>query len=180
MSQASPDTQVDVHTTGYINVTAAPTRAPQMRLMRTVKTIITDKALYANGLPMHATAGSAAVDLLASQDAVLLPGQQVMMDTGLRIFIEDLNYAAIILPRSGAGTKGLILGNSAGLIDADYQGPLKCCLLNRNTDDRNIIIARGERIAQLLLIPVIGINFQEVESFEESERGSGGFGSTGS
>ena len=133
------------------------------------------------------TPGSAGIDLVAidwaktseeSRDQLfLLPGQVAMIGTGIAIHIKDPGYAAMILPRSGAGHKGLVLGNLVGLIDSDYQGELKVSAWNRSSDP--IIIKPMDRIAQLVIIPVVVPEFVVVDSFDESARGVGGFGSTG-
>lgn len=131
-------------------------------------------------LPSYATAGSAGLDLRAMLDAplVLQPGESAFIKTGMAIYIKDPNYAAMVLPRSGLGTKhGIVLGNLVGLIDADYQGELMVCAWNRS--DKAFTIEVGERLAQMIIVPVIQANFQEVEEFEASERGAGGFGHTG-
>ena len=131
-------------------------------------------------LPAYATPGSAGLDLRAAIDAplVLEPGQTTMVSTGLAIHIKDPGYAAMILPRSGLGSKsGIVLGNLVGLIDSDYQGPLMCALWNRGT--AAFTLAPMERIAQLIVVPVMQVGFEVVESFAASARGEGGFGSTG-
>ncbi len=131
-------------------------------------------------LPTYATYGSAGMDLRACIEAPLTiaPGETKLIDTGLAIFIEDTTVAATILPRSGLGHKhGLVLGNLVGLIDSDYQGPLMISCWNRS--DTAYTIEPGERIAQLVVLPIIKAAFDVVDEFEESERGDGGFGSTG-
>lgn len=131
-------------------------------------------------LPGYGTSGAAGMDVMAAIDEAitLAPGQTVLIDTGVAIFVEDPNYAAILLPRSGLGHKrGLVLGNLVGLIDSDYQGPLKVSLWNRGTEPQ--VIEPFDRIAQLVLIPVISANWQIVKEFKQTERGAGGFGSTG-
>jgi dUTP pyrophosphatase len=131
-------------------------------------------------LPETATHGSAGVDLRALLDAdtELEPGATVLISTGLAIHIEDPGFAAMILPRSGLGHKhGIVLGNLVGLIDSDYQGPLMVSCWNRG--DRPFLITVGERIAQLVVVPVVQPRFRVVEDFGESQRGSGGFGSSG-
>ena len=132
-------------------------------------------------LPTYATPGSAGLDLRAmlKQELVLEPGQTVLIPTGLSIYIGDPGLAAIILPRSGLGHKhGIVLGNLVGLIDSDYQGELMVSCWNRGQSAFTIAI--GERIAQLILVPVVQAHFQLVEQFDESERGAGGFGHSGS
>lgn len=131
-------------------------------------------------LPEYATPGSAGLDLRACLQTTLAlaPGQTELIPTGLAIHISDPGLAAIILPRSGLGHKhGIVLGNLVGLIDSDYQGQLFVSCWNRG--DKTFEIAVGERIAQLVLVPVIQAGFNRVEEFDDSERGSGGFGSSG-
>ena len=131
-------------------------------------------------LPAYATAGSAGVDLRACLDEPLLlaPGATVLIPTGLAIYLEDPGLAAVILPRSGLGHKhGVVLGNLVGLIDSDYQGELKVSAWNRGTAPYTI--APFERIAQLVVVPVVQVEFDVVEAFSETERGAGGFGSSG-
>ncbi|MBK4988688.1 MULTISPECIES: dUTP diphosphatase [Pseudomonas] len=132
-------------------------------------------------LPSYATPGSAGLDLraLLAQDTVLEPGQTVLIPTGLSIYISDPGLAALVLPRSGLGHKhGIVLGNLVGLIDSDYQGELMVSCWNRGTTP--FTIAVGERIAQLVLVPVVQARFDIVEAFDESQRGAGGFGHSGS
>ncbi len=142
---------------------------------------VIDEELHQYGLPDYGTEGSAALDLraLIGQPALKLhPGHTVVIETGLAIHIADPGVAGIILPRSGLGTKnGIVLGNLTGLIDSDYQGPLRVQLWNRNSVP--YVIERGSRIAQLMFIPIIHPTFNVVESFDATERGEGGFGSTG-
>lgn len=131
-------------------------------------------------LPSYATDGSAGMDLRAciDQPLELLPDATQLVPTGLAIHIADPNIAAKILPRSGLGHKhGLVLGNLVGLIDADYQGPLQISCWNRSKT--SYVIQPGERIAQLVLIPILRAKFTVVEEFETSERGGGGFGHSG-
>jgi dUTP pyrophosphatase len=131
-------------------------------------------------LPAYATDGSAAMDLrAASESAVSLnPGESALIPTGLAIHVADPGWCALILPRSGLGHKhGLVLGNLTGLIDADYQGPLMISCWNRSSVA--FTIQPGDRIAQLLVTPVARVVWRVVEEFAPSERGSGGFGSTG-
>ena len=131
-------------------------------------------------LPDYATAHSAGMDLRAMCDAplYLAPGEAQLIPTGLAIHIADPGLCAVILPRSGLGHKqGLVLGNLVGLIDADYQGPLMVSLWNRGQNPQTI--APGDRIAQLVLLPVVRAGFRVVDSFESSARGEGGFGHTG-
>jgi dUTP pyrophosphatase len=132
-------------------------------------------------LPSYATPGSAGLDLRAmlEQTTTLEPGQTLLIPTGLSIHIADPGLAAIILPRSGLGHKhGIVLGNLVGLIDSDYQGELMVSCWNRGQSSFEIAI--GERIAQLVLVPVVQAHFELVESFDDSQRGSGGFGHSGS
>jgi len=131
-------------------------------------------------LPAYATDGSAGLDLRAVLDAPLKlePGATTLIRTGLAIYIADPNLAAVILPRSGLGHKhGIVLGNLVGLIDSDYQGELMVSCWNRG--QTAFVIEPGERIAQLVLVPVAQAAFELVDSFHASERGAGGFGSTG-
>lgn len=131
-------------------------------------------------LPEYATTGSAGLDLRACLDAPLTlhPGETQLIPTGMAIYIEDPALAAMILPRSGLGHKhGIVLGNLVGLIDSDYQGQLMVSCWNRGNDSFTIDI--GERIAQLVLVPVVQAEFSLVEEFTASDRGEGGFGHTG-
>ncbi|UTW09793.1 dUTP diphosphatase [Pseudomonas benzenivorans] len=132
-------------------------------------------------LPQYATPGSAGLDLRAmlAQALILEPGQTVLIPTGLSIYIGDPGLAAMILPRSGLGHKhGIVLGNLVGLIDSDYQGELMVSCWNRGQSPFTIEV--GERIAQLILVPVVQAHFELVEQFDESQRGAGGFGHSGS
>ena len=134
----------------------------------------------AEHLPAYATPGSAGLDLRACLDAplALQPGQTELIPTGLSIHIGDPGLAALILPRSGLGHKhGIVLGNLVGLIDSDYQGPLMVSAWNRSA--KAFTIEPLERLAQLVIVPVVQARFDVVESFEASSRGEGGFGSTG-
>lgn len=131
-------------------------------------------------LPRYETDGAAGLDLRACLDEplVLMPGQSELISTGIAIYIADANLAATILPRSGLGHKhGIVLGNLVGLIDSDYQGPLKISCWNRS--DKPYTIQPAERIAQLVIVPVLRPSFEVVDEFSLSERGEGGFGSTG-
>ena len=131
-------------------------------------------------LPAYATEGSAGLDLAADIEAPLKiePGTTDLIPTGLAIHLNDPNTAALILPRSGLGHKhGLVLGNLVGLIDSDYQGELMVSCWNRS--QTAFIVEPGMRIAQLVIVPVIQAEFEEVDAFEQSDRGSDGFGSTG-
>lgn len=141
---------------------------------------ILDQRLSANHLPSYASAGSAGMDLRALIDAPLelAAGASALIGTGLAIHIADPNLAAMILPRSGLGHKhGVVLGNLVGLIDSDYQGELKVSLWNRSATAYTI--EPLERIAQLVLLPVVQAQLQLVDEFVSSERGAGGFGSSG-
>jgi dUTP pyrophosphatase len=134
----------------------------------------------AGHLPAYATAGSAGLDLRACIDApiVLEPGQAALIPTGLAIHIGDPGLAAMLLPRSGLGHKhGIVLGNLVGLIDSDYQGPLMVSCWNRGV--AVYTVQPLERIAQMVIVPVVQARFRRVETFDESARGAGGFGSTG-
>jgi dUTP pyrophosphatase len=131
-------------------------------------------------LPRQTTEGSAAIDLRACIDekTVLKPGETLLIPTGIAVFIKDPNFAGIILPRSGLGHKhGIVLGNLVGLIDSDYQGELMVSLWNRGSQDFTIDV--GDRIAQFMIIPITLFEFDVVESFDETERGAGGFGHSG-
>ena len=137
-------------------------------------------ARLAAQLPAYATAGSAGLDLRACLDAplTLAPGEAQLIPTGLAIHIADASLAAMILPRSGLGHKhGIVLGNLVGLIDSDYQGPLMVSCWNRGATAYTV--QPFERIAQLVIVPVVHARFHVVASFDESGRGGGGFGSTG-
>ena len=148
----------------------------------TVQTKVLDPRLGTEfPLPHHATPGSAGVDLRAmvKETTTLEPGQTLLIPTGLSIYIQNPGLAAMILPRSGLGHKhGIVLGNLVGLIDSDYQGELMVSCWNRGTDA--FTIQPGDRIAQLILVPVVQAQFEVVEDFVQSERGEGGFGHTGS
>jgi dUTP pyrophosphatase len=131
-------------------------------------------------LPAYATAGSAGLDLRACIDAplVLAPGAAHLVGTGLAIHLDDPGLAAVVLPRSGLGHKhGVVLGNLVGLIDSDYQGPLMVSTWNRGVEAYTI--QPGERIAQLVVVPVVQVELQVVDAFTASDRGAGGFGSSG-
>ena len=131
-------------------------------------------------MPAYATAGSAGMDLrVATTTATTLaPGDTTLLPTGIAIYIEDPGLAAMILPRSGLGHKhGIVLGNLVGLIDSDYQGELMVSCWNRGTS--TFTIEPGERVAQLILVPVVQAEFQLVDKFDETQRGEGGFGSSG-
>ena len=131
-------------------------------------------------LPTYATTGSAGMDLRACLDdaITLLPGETTLIPTGLAIHIGDTGLAAVILPRSGLGHKhGIVLGNLVGLIDSDYQGQLMISCWNRGKEI--FTIQPGERIAQLVFVPVVQVALQQVETFDQSHRGEGGFGHSG-
>jgi len=131
-------------------------------------------------LPKRATTGSAGFDLRACLDGplVLEPGQTHLVPTGIAIHLEDPGLAAVLLPRSGLGHKhGIVLGNLVGLIDSDYQGQVMVSVWNRSVHP--FTIAPGDRIAQMVVVPVVQVEFDVVAEFEESARGAGGFGSTG-
>ncbi len=148
-------------------------------MLNTVDLRILD-ARIRDALPAYATPGSAGLDLRACLDAPLelAPGQTELIPTGLAIHIADPGYAALILPRSGLGHKhGIVLGNLVGLIDSDYQGQLMVSCWNRGATA--FTIAPLERIAQLVVVPVCQVQFRRVDAFGESDRGAGGFGSTG-
>ena len=134
----------------------------------------------AGHLPAYATHGSAGLDLRACLDAPLLlePGQAALIPTGLAIHIGDPSLAAMLLPRSGLGHKhGIVLGNLVGLIDSDYQGPLMVSCWNRG--GAAYTVQPMERIAQMVIVPVVQAIFRRVDDFDDSARGEGGFGSTG-
>lgn len=149
--------------------------------MNSVDYIIVDPRIGDTiALPEYASSGSAGLDLRAciTENLTLKPGATELLPTGLRIHIADPGYAGLILPRSGLGHKhGIVLGNLVGLIDSDYQGQLFVSCWNRG--DTAFEIEVGTRIAQLVVVPVAQVGFNQVESFDSSERGSGGFGSTG-
>lgn len=146
-----------------------------------IEVIVTDPRVLAYGLPEAQTIGSAGLDLrvFSNDDVVLAPGEQVTLDTGLRIWIKDPRYAGFMFARSGLGVAGLVLGNGTGVIDADYQGPLKVCLWNRS--DKEMVIQPGDRVAQLVIMPVAsGYKLEVVDDFSDTTtRGVGGFGHTG-
>ena len=147
--------------------------------MKTIDLKIID-ARMRDQLPSYATAGSAGLDLRACIQAPLTiePGSTHLIPTGLAIHIADPAYAAMILPRSGLGHKhGIVLGNLVGLIDSDYQGELMVSTWNRGATA--FVLNPMERLAQLVIVPVLQVGFRVVDSFEESDRGAGGFGSTG-
>jgi dUTP pyrophosphatase len=148
-----------------------------MRLIVDLK--ILDPRLHEQ-MPSYATSGSAGLDLRACVDEVLIinPGETVLIPTGMAMHLDNTYYAALILPRSGLGHKhGIVLGNLVGLIDSDYQGPLMVSCWNRGTSA--FTLNPMERIAQLVIVPVVQAEFHLVDDFDKTERGEGGFGSTG-
>ena len=131
-------------------------------------------------MPAYATDGSAGIDLRAclETDTLILPGETILIPTGIALHIDDPQLAAVLLPRSGLGHKhGIVLGNLVGLIDSDYQGQVFVSCWNRGQQEFTIKIA--ERIAQMVFVPVVQADFEIVTEFEQSERGAGGFGHTG-
>lgn len=147
--------------------------------MTTIELKLLDPRM-AEHLPAYATPGSAGLDLRACIDAPLLlqPGAAALIPTGLAIHIGDPGLAAMLLPRSGLGHKhGIVLGNLVGLIDSDYQGPLMVSCWNRGAEP--FTVQPLERIAQMVIVPVVQAAFRRVDEFQASERGEGGFGSTG-
>jgi dUTP pyrophosphatase len=147
--------------------------------MKTIDVKVLDQRLREQ-MPAYATPGSAGLDLRACINAPLTlePGSTHLIPTGLAIHIADPAYAAMILPRSGMGHKhGIVLGNLVGLIDSDYQGELMVSAWNRGSGA--FVLNPMERLAQLVIVPVLQVAFNVVESFTETERGAGGFGSTG-
>jgi dUTP pyrophosphatase len=131
-------------------------------------------------LPTYATQGSAGLDLRVCVDKALqlAPNETILLPTGLSLYIADSTLAAVILPRSGLGHKhGIVLGNLVGLIDSDYQGELKISCWNRSNE--HFTINPGDRIAQLVIVPVVQVDFELVDEFKTSARGEGGFGSSG-
>lgn len=142
------------------------------------------KILNEKCMPEYATPGSAGVDLRAASfeninDRLIeiYPGDEHLIGTGIAIHIKDPCYAGMIIPRSGLGKKGIVLGNLVGLIDSDYQGEIMVLLWNRGNEV--VKIDHMDRIAQLVIVPVVQAQFEIVQKFEQSERGQGGFGSTG-
>ncbi len=150
-------------------------------LMKKVQLRILDPRLGRDfPLPDYATAGSAGVDLRACVDETLtiLPGQTVLVPTGMAIHVANPGLAAVILPRSGLGHKhGIVLGNLVGLIDSDYQGQLMVSCWNRGSDAFEL--EPGARLAQMVFVPVVQVDFEVVDEFRASDRGEGGFGHTG-
>jgi dUTP pyrophosphatase len=150
-------------------------------LKRRIKLRILDARLGSEfPLPGHATAGAAGMDLRACLETPLelSPGQAELVPTGISIYVEDPGLAAVLLPRSGLGHKsGIVLGNLVGLIDSDYQGPLMVSCWNRGS--AAFTVNPGDRIAQLVFVPVVQVEFDVVADFTATTRGAGGFGSTG-
>ncbi|MBT8131610.1 MAG: dUTP diphosphatase [Gammaproteobacteria bacterium] len=149
--------------------------------MREIKVKILDRRVGKDfDLPAHATEGSAGIDLHACiDDAITLePGATELIPSGIAIHIDDPMLAAMLLPRSGLGHKhGVVLGNLVGLIDSDYQGQVYVSCWNRG--DKRFVIQPGERIAQMVFVPVVQAKLQVVQEFEQTDRGSGGFGHSG-
>ena len=138
------------------------------------------KILNEDCYPEYATPGSAGIDLKAAsiiRAIEIYPGDQELIRTGIAIHIKDPGYAGMIIPRSGLGKRGVVLGNLVGLIDSDYQGEIKVLLWNRGNDI--VQIDHMDRIAQLVIVPIVQAQFEIVQEFEQSQRGAGGFGSTG-
>lgn len=150
-------------------------------MKQTVQLKILDKRIGSElDLPAYATDGSAGMDLRAciDQDTQIAAGQTVLIPTGLSIYVADPNLAAVLLPRSGLGHKhGIVLGNLTGLIDSDYQGPLMVSLWNRG--DTEFRVHPGDRIAQMVFVPIVQAEFEIVDDFTVSDRAEGGFGHTG-
>ncbi|MGY8814343.1 MAG: dUTP diphosphatase [Gammaproteobacteria bacterium] len=150
-------------------------------MMRKIQIKVIDERLGSEfPMPAHATDGSAGMDLCAclDQSIRLSPGETVLIPSGFALHIMDPDLAAVILPRSGLGhKKGIVLGNLVGLIDSDYQGQVFISCWNRSSEE--VTIVPGDRIAQLVFVPVVRAEFELVEDFEESARGVGGFGHTG-
>lgn len=147
--------------------------------MKTIDVKILDPRMKEQ-MPAYATPGSAGLDLRACIDEAITiePGQTILVPTGLAIHVGDPGYAAMILPRSGMGHKnGIVLGNLVGLIDSDYQGQLMVSTWNRS--QAAFTLNPMERLAQLIIVPVLQVRFNVVDDFDASERGAGGFGSTG-
>ena len=161
-----------------MNAAGSPQAIPSHRAL---KIRVLDKRIGSEyPLPAYATAGSAGLDLRAILDAplVLPPGKAELIPTGLAIHLDDPGLAAMILPRSGLGHKhGVVLGNLVGLIDSDYQGQLMVSCWNRGSTE--FTVQPGERIAQMVIVPVVQVELQVVEDFAASVRGAGGFGHTG-
>jgi len=154
---------------------------PSLNLEESIQLKILDPRIgQAFPLPKYETQDSAGVDLRAclETELILKPGETQLISTGISIYIANPFLTAVIIPRSGLGHKhGIVMGNLVGLIDADYQGPLMISCWNRST--RDYTIAPGDRIAQLVFLPIARVNFQVVDSFASTERGEGGFGHSG-
>ena len=150
-------------------------------MQRTIKLRILDPRVGREfPLPQHATPGAAGLDLRACLDGplILAPGEAQLIPTGISIYVEDPGLAALLLPRSGLGHKnGIVLGNLVGLIDSDYQGPLMVSCWNRGSAP--FTVNPGDRIAQMVIVPVVHVDFEVVENFPATSRGAGGFGSSG-
>ena len=165
------------------NVTQTHIKEAMSQSLKTQKTeikILDSRIGKEIPLPTYATAGSAGMDLRACIDTTvqIKPGETLLIPTGISIYIEDPGLAATILPRSGLGHKhGIVLGNLVGLIDSDYQGPLMVSLWNRGSENFEVNV--GDRIAQLVIVPIVQTEFEIVEEFTASDRGEGGFGHTG-
>jgi len=155
--------------------------SPEHRARRALKVRILDERVGREfPLPAYATAGSAGLDLRACLDVPLLlaPGKAELLPTGIAIHLEDPGFAAVILPRSGLGHKhGIVLGNLVGLIDSDYQGQLMVSCWNRGTEP--FTVHPGDRIAQLVVVPVMQVELEVVADFESSQRAAAGFGHSG-
>jgi len=154
---------------------------PERRARRALKVRVLDARVGREfPLPAYATGGSAGLDLRACLDAprALAPGRAELIPTGIAIHLEDPGLAAVILPRSGLGHKhGIVLGNLVGLIDSDYQGPLMVSCWNRGSEP--FTVQPGDRIAQLVVVPVLQVELEVVEDFATSQRAAGGFGHSG-
>lgn len=150
-------------------------------MLNQVEVKILDKRIGTKFLNVeYATPGSAGMDLIACLDGQLTvrPNERVLISSGIAVYVSDPGYAAVLMPRSGLGhKKGIILGNGVGLIDSDYQGEIKISCWN--SSDEDYIVEPGERIAQMVFMPVAQPNFKIVSEFAETERGESGFGSTG-
>ena len=146
-----------------------------------LQAVVTDLALHEFGLPQRSTPGSAGLDLRAMIEPsykILQPGKQIQVSTGLKVWIKDPAWVGLVFARSGLGVKGLVLANGTGVIDADYQGPLLLTLLNRS--GAPIQINRGDRVAQLVMVPCAATEIEVVEAFDAAtDRAAGGHGSTG-
>src|SRR3979490_3006273 len=166
---------------GFAAVAHAAYASHDSRMKRTIKIRILDPRIGREfPLPQHATLGSAGMDLRACIDVPLAlgPGAAELIPTGISIYIGDPDLAAVLLPRSGLGHKnGIVLGNLVGLIDSDYQGPLMVSVWNRGAVP--FTISPGDRIAQMVFVPVVQVGFEVVEDFSATARGAGGFGSSG-